>query len=77
MISIDEIPSSVLYFSESNDSLFITNKSNIKFLYKTGKNQNFQFLPENLKVSKGEKVLIVQLAENKKDIIKYLNIRYE
>lgn len=77
MISIDEIPSSVLYFSESNDSLFITNKTNIKFLYKTGKSQNFQFLPENLKVSKGEKVLIVQLAENKKDIIKYLNIRYE
>ena len=76
-ITVDEIPNPILSFAETNDFLFITNKSTIKFYYKTNKSLKFQVLPENFKIPKGEKILIVQIENNSNSVIKYLSVTYE
>jgi hypothetical protein len=76
IISINEQPQPIFKITEFNDSLYIENSSNIKFLYKTTKSLKYEKLPQNIKLSKGDKMLIVHLNDSK-CITKYLSITYE
>ena len=76
-ISIDEMPSSIFIFTEANDVLYITKKIDGNFFYKTNKNPTLKTLPENVRVQKGEKMLIILSDKETKEILKYLLEAYE